>query len=91
MQAGADLIIAVNLDADYFSNEKNNSTNLFNTINGSILLLRHHLAAANCEKAQIIIKPKVGQYDWYDFFKAKEIIKAGEVETKKIIHKIKNG
>ncbi|HRY36690.1 MAG TPA: patatin-like phospholipase family protein [Candidatus Magasanikbacteria bacterium] len=90
IKAGADLIIAINLDADYFS-EKKGTTNLFNTINKSLLLLRHHLAAANCANAQIIIKPKVGKYGWYDFFKAKEIIDAGETETKKIIHKLKSG
>lgn len=90
IQAGADLIVAVNLDADYFSH-KNSSIGLFNTINNSILLLRHHLSAANCAKAQIIIRPRVGKYGWYDFFKAKEIIEAGESETKKIIHKLKSG
>jgi len=89
--AGADLVIAVNLDADYFSQKRKHTTNLFDTINSSLLLLRHHLAAANCSKAQIIIKPKVGQYGWYDFFKAKEIIEEGEKETKKIIHKLKSG
>ncbi len=91
LKARADLIIAVNLDADYFSKKKNGTTNLFNTINNSLLLLRHHLAAANCEKAQVIIKPKVGQYGWYDFFKAKEIIDAGEDEANKIIKKLKSG
>jgi len=91
LKAGADLIIAVNLDADYFSKKKNGTTNLFNTINNSLLLLRHHLAAANCEKAQVIIKPKVGQYSWYDFFKATEIIDAGEDEANKIIKKLKSG
>ena len=90
-KAGADLIIAVNLDADYFSEKKTGSTNLFNTINNGLLLLRHHLAAANCEKAQVVIKPRVGKYGWYDFFKAKEIIEAGETETAKIIHKLKSG
>lgn len=91
IKAGTDLIIAVNLDADYFSKKKTGTNNLFNTINNSLLLLRHHLAAANCEKAQIVIKPKVGKYGWYDFFKAKEIIEAGETETNKIIKKLKSG
>ncbi|MDO9509710.1 MAG: patatin-like phospholipase family protein [Candidatus Magasanikbacteria bacterium] len=91
VKAKADLIIAVNLDADYFTKNKNRATNLFNTINNGILLLRHHLAAANCDKAQLVIKPKVGQYNWYDFFKAKEIIKSGEIEANKIIKKLKSG
>jgi len=59
---GAELVIAVNLDADYFANNDNNKTNLgfYKIANNSINLLRYHLASWNIKEADIIVEPKFG-------------------------------
>ncbi len=90
---GADLVIAVNLDADYFTNGDNeNSTYGFYKIaDNSIALLRHHLAYWNVRDADIVINPHVrGATLRQSFFlDGKDFILAGEEATKKILPQLK--
>ena len=81
---GADLVIAVNLDADYFAdnNNENNRFGFYKMAENSINLLRHHLAHRNVENADIIINPRVGNAHWGKFLDGKDIISAGEKATK---------
>ena len=86
---GAELVIAVNLDADYFTNGDNNKTNLgfYKIANNSINLLRYHLASWNVKNADIIVEPKLdiklGIVHWNKFLDGKNIILAGESAMKK--------
>jgi len=83
---GANLVIAVNLDADYFANENNNNkANLgfYKIANNSINLLRYHLASWNVKGADIIIEPKLGIVSWNKFLDGKDIILTGESAMKK--------
>ena len=80
---GADLVIAVNLDADYFANNnENNKFGFYKMAENSINLLRHHLAHRNVENADIVISPQVGNAHWGKFLDGKDIISAGEKSTK---------
>lgn len=75
---GADLVIAVNLDADYFSNTKDSSFGFYKVANSSIKLLRYHLASSNVKDADIAINPKIGKVGWNKFIDSKSVILAGE-------------
>jgi len=87
---GAGLVIAVNLDADYFTNKGNNKTDLgfYEIAINSINLLCHHLARWNVKNADIIVEPKlnvkkVGIVYWNKFLDGRDIILAGELAMKK--------
>jgi len=86
-QMGADIIIAVNLDGDYFNKKQNLH---YHTIAlHSMDIVRHYLAKANVETADVVIEPKVGDVIWFNFTNAHKVILAGEAETIKKIDEIK--
>jgi len=86
---GAGLVIAVNLDADYFTNRGNNKTNLgfYEIASNSINLLCYHLARWNTKDADIVVEPKLniktGIVHWDKFLDGRDIILAGESAMKK--------
>lgn len=75
---GADLVIAVNLDADYFSDTEESSFGFYRVADSSIKLLRYHLASSNVRDADIAISPKIGKVGWNKFIDSKNVISAGE-------------
>jgi len=75
---GADIVIAVNLDADYFSDTKDSNFGFYKIANNSIKLLRYNLSSSNIRDADIIINPKVGNVGWNKFIDSKSVILAGE-------------
>jgi NTE family protein len=75
---GADLVVAVNLDADYFANNEDRSFGFYKVANSSIKLLRYHLASLNVKDADIVINPKIGKVGWNKFIDSKSVILAGE-------------
>lgn len=78
---GADIVIAVNLDADYFSETAGKSVGFRYVANTIIRMLRFHLAKENIQHADIVVVPKVGKVGWNKFFtseKTRHVIKAGE-------------
>ena len=86
---GAKLVIAVNLDADYFTNKSNNKTDLgfYEIAINSINLLCYHLARWNVRNADIIVEPKLsikmGIVHWDKFLDGRDIILSGELAMKK--------
>lgn len=88
---GAELIIAVNLDADYFTNGNNQNINFgfYRVANNSINLLRHHLASWNIQNADVVVNPRLGRIHWNKFLDGKNIILAGEEAMKEHIESIK--
>jgi len=82
---GADIVIAVNLDANYFAggDRKNNAFGFYKIADNSINLLRHHLAQWNIKSADAVIDPHIGDISWSKFFDGKDIIAAGERAAKK--------
>lgn len=87
---GAELIIAVNLDADYFtnSNNKNIDFGFYKIANNSINLLRHHLASWNIKNADIVVAPQSGSIHWNKFLDGKDIILSGEKVMKEQLNKL---
>jgi NTE family protein len=77
---GAEFVIAVNLDADYFadSNSKSSTFGFYKIADNSMNLLRHHLALWNVKDADIVIDPRVGNANWMNFWDGKDVIAAGE-------------
>lgn len=88
---GADFVIAVNLDADYFAdgNDKSNTFGFYKIADNSINLLRHHLAKWNIKDADVVIDPRVGNASWTNFWDGKDIILAGERAAKKALPRLK--
>ncbi len=86
-EMGAELIIAVNLDTNYFTNRDDNKTNLslYKIASNSINLLRYHLASLNVKEADIVVEPKFGVVHWDKFLDGRDIILAGEEAAKKML------
>ena len=87
-QMGADKVIAVNLDADYFSSQKEKFS-VGGTALQTIRLLRYHLAARDSAEADVVIAPKVGGLMGYSFLAGKRAVKDGEKAAQKVLPKIK--
>jgi NTE family protein len=86
---GAELTIAVNLEADYFANGQNSNFGFYKIANNSINLLRYHLSDWNSKNADIVISPKTGSVKWNKFLNGKEVILAGEKATKILLPQLK--
>ena len=87
---GADIVIAVNLDADYFSNskDKNSDFGYYRIGNNSINLLRHHLASWNIKDADIVVTPQPGNIHWNKFLDGKDVVLAGEKAMQTQLNKL---
>ncbi len=87
---GADIVIAVNLDANYFDESKKKpKKGLYEIANNSLNILRYHLSLHNSEKADIVICPKTGDIKWDKFIKGEDVILSGERAMKKEMGKLK--
>jgi len=86
---GADLVIAVNLDADYFANNKDSSFGFYRMIYSSTKISRHHLSSSNIKEADIVINPKVGRVGWNKFIDGKSVILTGEKAMQSSIPQLK--
>ncbi|MDD5622295.1 MAG: patatin-like phospholipase family protein [Actinomycetota bacterium] len=75
---GADIVIAVNLDTNYFPNDHKGKLGFYKIAINSINLLRYHLASWNIIDADIVINPKFGYVHLAKFLNGKDIIIAGE-------------
>lgn len=90
-EMGAEFIIAVNLNADFFSDDEklDKKLTLYKMAENSINLLQHNLSYQNVKGADIVINPKVGKTSWTKFVNGQEVIIAGEDATKEIMPQIK--
>lgn len=93
---GADTVIAVNLDNDYFENGlKGNNLSLARVSIRALNIMRYHLAQNCLKTADVVMEPKVGEVGlmgWSKFFNSqetKQVIKAGEEAAIKFLPKIK--
>ena len=86
---GADIVIAVNLDAYQTSDIKKSGVVFFKAAQRTIWLLRHHLSVSNIKSADIIIAPQTGRMYWNKFASGEKVILAGEEAARKILPKIK--
>ncbi len=87
---GADVVVAVNLDSDYFNeNVQKEKMRFYNIADNSLNILRYHLAAENAKEADIVVLPKTGSVRWDKFFRGKDVISAGEDAMEKKIKELK--
>lgn len=87
---GADIVIAINLNADFFSdNDKlNDKFGFYKIAENSINILQHNLSYQNVRDANVVICPKVGKTSWKKFLDGKDVIIEGEKATKKLLPEI---
>ncbi len=89
-EMGAEIVIAVNLDGDYFNKEKNHrKINLYQAANTSLNILRHHLALSNVREADMVISPEIGDVKWSKFADGKDVVLSGEEAMRKKIRKLR--
>jgi len=89
---GAEIIIAVNLEADYFVDYKNNHFNFYKIADQAIKILNHYLAEENVKNADLVISPKVGDVSWGKFLSSrgsKDVILAGERAARTALPQLK--
>ncbi|MCK5588827.1 MAG: patatin-like phospholipase family protein [Candidatus Pacebacteria bacterium] len=90
-EMGADIVIAVNLDTDYFGDDNNKNTDFgfYKIANHSINLLCHHLALCNVKNADIVVTPQTGDLHWGKFLDGKDVILAGEKAMEDKLNELK--
>lgn len=82
----ADIIIAVDISADY---TKYSTSNMMLVLNQSIYIQGSLLSRASLTEADIVINPYVSDVAAFELWRAKECIDAGVVATRQVIDKIK--
>lgn len=92
---GAEYIIAVDLESDYFQQDRKDvGTNLGDMGHDVIMLLSTHLAKENMRDADLVIVPKVSDVKWSAFFteaRTKEIIARGEAAMEEALPRLLAG
>lgn len=89
-EMGADIVIAVNLDAQNVSlGLQDDTPGLYTTTIRSLDILRHHLAQENVKDADIVLVPDTGRVAWYEFIENGELIQAGEVAVEEHLDEIR--
>ena len=75
-ELGADLVISVDVRQKIQPHE--NFQGVFDIILRANMITLDYLYEELSQNADLIIRPEVGKYNWYDFQKIDELIKAGE-------------
>ena len=82
----ADLIIAVDISADFTQNK---TSSLMLVLNQAIYIQGALLSEESLKEANIVINPKVGDVSAYELWRAKECVDAGIIATRKKVPDIK--
>jgi len=85
-QYGADIVIAVDISSDVGAAKPQGT---IETLLQSVNIMYSRLAAIQCAKADVVIKPKVGHIGSSDFSKRHEAILEGEKAAAEALPKIK--
>lgn len=85
---GADLVLAANLDNDYFG-ERSGNPGFYRIAESSINLLRHHLSRANAQHADVVVSPRVGNVGWDEFLAPRDAIATGEAAMRAQLPKLR--
>jgi len=88
-EMGADIVIAVNLDAAYFSSPLQKVT-VVSLLKNSINLLIYNLAKENIKEADIVISPQIPDLNWVKIKQGEKLIAAGEEATRQVIPQLRN-
>jgi len=63
--------------------------NILDIVVNSIQTMEYVIAEADCQKADVVLRPVATGVDWFEFFKAKDLIKRGEEEAARALATIK--
>lgn len=86
---GADLVIAVNLNGDYFNKHKSNKFGFYKIYENSSKILLQNLAYQNATRADVVINPQVGNARWSNLLNGEDIILAGENIAREMMPQLK--
>ena len=93
---GADFIISVDVSQEIKSRQDFQS--VFDIILRANMITLDYLYRQNLQSADLLIRPEVGKYNWYDFQKIDRLIKTGEdaarekrMEIRRASGKVKQG
>lgn len=84
---GADIVIGVDIAQNL--DLKSNYDNIFEIITRTNHMTAHAYNSLHLEKADIVIKPKVGQYHWSEFSHINSIIDEGENAAIRLLPRIR--
>lgn len=90
---GADIVIAVDVsthwfDISSFSAQGLKWSNIYSIFDAMLSVMAHQIAAEVLKSADVVIRPPVLHYRWFDFKRPTEIIRAGASEAEKKIDEI---
>lgn len=90
---GADIVIAVDVsthwfDISAFSAQGLRWSNIHAIFDAMLSVMAHQIAAEILKSADVVIRPPVLHYRWFDFRRPSEIIRAGANETSEKIDEI---
>jgi len=82
-QMGADFVIAVDISSRWvrIDNDLADSQNIPSFIASAFAVVEYEVAQQVLKQADVIMRPPVMNYNWLEFFRAKEIIRAGVEEA----------
>lgn len=88
---GADVVLAVDVSSHWINLPQNlsSSKNMYSAILSSFSAVEYQIAKHILPEADLIIRPAVTHYSFLDFPRAREIIDAGYVETKKNLNALR--
>ena len=81
----------VNITKKFFkkSRPRSNKLSVYSILDISFNIMHREMTKSYLKKADIVIKPEVGDYGFFDFMHGSEIIERGREATKKKIPEIK--
>jgi len=88
-EMGADIVIAVNLDTNYFESNYKDELGFYKIAISSINLLRYHLASWNIVDADVVINPKFGYVNITKFLNGKDLIIEGEKAAREALPQLR--
>jgi NTE family protein len=86
---GADIVIAVNLDAAYFDKTDVKEKNILTNMKATIDLFRYHLAMQLCRSADVVLDPQIPPGHILDMANGSQYSAIGEQVTEAMIPFIK--
>ena len=81
---GAEYVIAVDVSSRWFTapEELVTTHDVYGVVSSALSIIEYQIAKNVLKSADLILRPLVMSYNWIEFSKAQEIIKAGEKELK---------
>jgi len=88
---GADYVIAVDVSSRWFAAPEELATthDIYGVVSSALSIIEYQIAKNILKNADLVLRPPVMSYNWIEFNKAQEIIKAGEQELELNLREIR--